>query len=157
MDATVLHIVSMLVRDIADNCINPSKIKNVKQVFVLTHNAPFHIKPTNYPVNHYDVASYFHITKVDNVSHVKLCVKPESRRTGDFQNYNPMPSEYTGFWKEYKTVQSTLTLLNVMWQILDFYFVQMSEMDGDALIDMLLVINKERFIERFPQWDGRQI
>jgi len=150
MDATVLHIVSMLVRDVADNCISPGEIKNVKQVFVLTHNAPFHIKTANYSVNQYDVASYFYVTKTDNISRVKLCVKPDPRRTGDFQNYNPMPSEYAGFWREYTSVQSILSLINVMWQILDFYFVQMREMDGDNLIDTLLVANKERFVERLP-------
>jgi wobble nucleotide-excising tRNase len=150
MDATVLHIVSMLVRDIADSCIKGEPIKGVKQVFVLTHNVHFHTKTANYLVNRYDVASYFHLTKSDNVSKVKLCVRPDQKSAGNIENYNPVPSEYAILWKDYKTAETSLMLRNIIWQILDYYFVQMSEMDGDNLREKILVTNREKFIEKFP-------
>jgi wobble nucleotide-excising tRNase len=150
MDATVLHIVSMLVRKITDACLNQQSIKGVKQVFVLTHNVHFHTKSANYLVNRYDVASYYLLKKAGNVSTVTRCVRPDERNIGEYENYNPVPSEYAMLWKDYKSVESPKSLLSLIWQILDYYFVKLSDLNGDDLRDKVLVAHRENFIEQLP-------
>jgi wobble nucleotide-excising tRNase len=150
MDATVLHIVSMLVREIVDACLNPQSIKGVKQVFVLTHNVHFHTKTANYLVNRYDVASYYLLKKSGNLSTVTHCVRPDSQRVSEFENYNPVPSEYAALWKDYKSVESPKSLLSLIWQILDYYFVKLSDGDGNDLRAKVLVAHRENFIDHLP-------
>jgi wobble nucleotide-excising tRNase len=152
MDATVLHIVSMLVRDIADACLNQESIKGVKQVFVLTHNVHFHTKTANYLVSRYDVASYYLLRKSGNVSTIQHCVQNDPRNIGGQENFNPVPSEYAALWKEFKTVESPKSLFSLIWQILDFNFVIITEGEGggDGLRYKVLVENRDNFIEQLP-------
>jgi hypothetical protein len=69
---------------------------------------------------------------------------------GDFENYNPVPSEYAVLWKDYKTVESPKSLLSLIWQILDYYFVKLSDGDGNDLRNKVLVDHRENFIELLP-------
>jgi hypothetical protein len=48
------------------------------------------------------------------------------------------------------SAETLLVLRNLIWQILDYYFVQISDMDGDNLREKILVTNREKFIEKYP-------
>jgi len=150
MDATVLHIVGMLTREMIDACLYERKIKGVKQVFVLTHNVHFHTKVANPLVSKYEVASYFLLTKTDNNSTVTHCIQNNPNAAGEKENYNPVPSEYAALWKDYKSVNTPKVLRSLIWQILDFYFVKLSQGNGDSLKECVLITNRDKFIEQLP-------
>ena len=151
MDSTVLHIVGMLVREITDSCLYRKPIKGVQQVFVFTHNVHFHTKVANHLVSRYDVASYFHFSKTNmNISKIKHCTQDNPNIIGEKQNYNPVPSKYAALWKEFKTVDTLKTLQSLIWQILDCYFIELSNGNGDDLRNCVLVTHRGNFIERLP-------
>lgn len=83
MDSQTLFIVSSLVKNLIDRCINSSTIdetspitdNNVEQIFILTHNVYFHANITPEYENNYSAVNFYQITKVGNHSKVKLRTK----------------------------------------------------------------------------------
>ena len=82
MDSSALLIVSALVREMVEICLNNTDYLNqkiegdfIKQIFILTHNVYFHNEITPRRVNKYRSTSFYLIRKTDNISHIKLCVR----------------------------------------------------------------------------------
>ncbi|GHU89259.1 hypothetical protein FACS1894202_07020 [Clostridia bacterium] len=101
MDSSVLFIVGVLVRRLIEICYNNvtylgtavQKDDYIKQLFILTHNVYFHTEITQNQVGRYNGVSFFVITKTDNHSSVKHCVKPVAAHT--YENYNPVQNVYS--------------------------------------------------------------
>ena len=119
-------------------------------MFILTHNVHFHTKIANYLVHRYDIASYYLLKKADNISKITHCIQPNQKVAGEMENFNPVPSEYTALWNEYKVASTPKVLRSLIWQILDYYFVKLIGKNGDELRECVLVEKRENFVEKLP-------
>lgn len=154
MDSSALLIVSALVREMVEICLNNTDYLNqkiegdfIKQIFILTHNVYFHNEITPRQVNKYRSTSFYLIRKTDNVSHIKLCVRPSRSAPTDEENYNPIQNSYAALWDEYKELKTVNTLTNVVHHILEYYFIQICGYAGADLQKIVLDDNKDRFVD----------
>jgi hypothetical protein len=104
----------------------------------------------NHLVSRYDVASYFLLKKTNNISTITHCVQDNPNSVSDKENYNPVPSEYFVYWKNYKTANTPQELQRQIWLILDYYFIKLSGWSGESLKERVLVENRESFVEDLP-------
>lgn len=153
MDSSALFIVSALVREMIEICYNNTdylgqKVQGdyIKQIFVLTHNVYFHREITYQQVSRYRSASFYIIHKTDNVSSIKLCSRQCPNIPTEKANYNPVQNSYAALWDEFKELKSPIPTLNVIRQILEYYFLQLCGYDGADLRKSILEENKEKFI-----------
>lgn len=131
MDSGVMFMIASLVSELMQNCINfyrvePQHINEayIAQLFVFTHNDAFYRLIAGRVLHEFACVSVFLVTKRNNQSTVKACIREvENERTSD-ENYSPVKSTYATLWSEYAEVDSPMTLLHVMRQILEFYFIQ---------------------------------
>lgn len=154
MDSSALLIVSALVREMVEICLNNTDYLNqkiegdfIKQIFILTHNVYFHNEITPRQVNKYKSTSFYLIRKTDNVSHIKLCVRQSHTIPTDKENYNPIQNSYAALWDEYKELKTVNTLTNVVHHILEYYFIQICGYAGSDLQKIVLEDNKDRFVD----------
>lgn len=154
MDSSALLIVSALVREMTEICLNNTDYLNpkiegdfIKQIFVMTHNVYFHNEITPRQVNRYRSVSFYLIRKTDNISQLKLCVRPSHTVPTDEENYNPIQNSYAALWDEYKELKTVNTLTNVVHHILEYYFIQICGYAGADLQKTVLDDNKDKFIE----------
>ena len=154
MDSSSLFIVSSLIREMVDVTLNnydleyqnnPVQGFYIKQMFILTHNAYFHREITYNLVKNYKLVNFYLISKVDNVSSIRLCVEPNPEAPSEEQNYNPVQNSYSALWEEYREVNRFVPLMNVIHRILDYYFLQLCGYDGTNIRNTILVNNKEKF------------
>lgn len=146
MDSSSLFIVSSIVRELIDNCYNnaqPAKSgapNFIKQVFVLTHNAYFHREISYDRVKYFHCVNFYLIKKYDNVSTIELCIKkdPFSDEPAIEHNYDPVQNSYAALWHEYNEVKSSVALIRVVRQILEYYFIQISGYGGTELRKRIL-------------------
>ncbi len=82
MDSSTLFLVSSLIREMLVQCSNnaepasgATKEHDIKQIFVLTHNASFYREITYNMVSHYRYVSFFRVDKRNNRSTVQKCVE----------------------------------------------------------------------------------
>ncbi len=154
MDSSALLIVSALVREMVEICLNNTDYLNhkiegdfIKQIFILTHNVYFHNEITPRQVNKYRSTSFYLIRKTDNVSHIKLCVRPSHTVPTEEENYNPIQNSYAALWDEYKELKTVNTLTNVVHHILEYYFIQICGYAGADLQKIVIDDNKDRFVD----------
>lgn len=155
MDSSSLFIVSSLVREMIEVCANNAIGGNpvatgryIKQIFILTHNAYFHREITYNRVRDYQFVNFYLITKVDNKSSIRNCVKKNPEVLTEEINYNPVQNSYAALWEEYKVVNTPIPLMNVIRRILEYYFLQLCGYDGVTLRQRILKDNKDRFITK---------
>lgn len=155
MDSSALLIVSALVREMVEICLNNTDYLNqkiegdfIKQIFILTHNVYFHNEITPRQVNKYRSTSFYLIRKTDNVSHIKLCVRPSHTVPTEEENYNPIQNSYAALWDEYKELKTVNTITNVVHHILEYYFIQICGYAGADLQKIVLDDNKDRFVDK---------
>lgn len=155
MDSSSLFIVSSLVREMIEVCANNAVGGNpvatgryIKQIFILTHNAYFHREITYNRVRDYQFVNFYLITKVDNKSSIRSCVKRNPKILTEEINYNPVQNSYAALWEEYKVVNTPIPLMNVIRRILEYYFLQLCGYDGATLRQRILKDNKDKFITR---------
>lgn len=159
MDSSALFVVGALVRDMIAIC-NPDYTTKecsqdcIKQIFILTHNAFFHQEVTYNQVQHYQYVSFFEITKVDNHSAVTLCVQRNKETPALIENRNPVQNSYAALWDTYMEVSSPNTLINVIRQILDYYFLQLCGYSGVSIKDEILKKHRDDFVTKLP--DGTE-
>lgn len=153
MDSSALFIVSSLVRDMIDVCSNnvvsekrEGGRKDIRQLFVLTHNAFFHREITYHMVSHYQYVSFYKINKNNNISTIELCVEAAEKISDKDKNYNPVQNSYSALWTEYRTLTSTIPLMNVIRRILEYYFLQICGYDGYDLTKKVLEEKKDSFL-----------
>lgn len=154
MDSSALLIVSALVREMVEICLNNTDYLNqkiegnfIKQIFILTHNVYFHNEITPRQVNKYRSTSFYLIRKTDNVSRIKLCVRPSHTVPTEEENYNPIQNSYAALWDEYKELKTVNTITNVVHHILEYYFIQICGYAGADLQKIVLDDNKDRFVD----------
>lgn len=131
MDSGVMFMIASLVNELMQNCINfyrvePQHVSEayIAQLFIFTHNDAFYRLITGRVLHEFACVSVFLVTKRNNQSKVKACIREvEGARTND-ENYSPVKSTYATLWTEYVEVDSPMTLLHIMRQILEFYFIQ---------------------------------
>ncbi|MGN8806311.1 MULTISPECIES: AAA family ATPase [unclassified Blautia] len=150
MDSTSLFIVSSIVREMIEVCRNNADNRNmtatgkhIKQIFILTHNAYFHREITYNYVSKYEYVSFYLIRKQNNQSSIRLCECTNPNEPSEKMNVNPVKNSYAALWDEYKEVKSGVPLMNVIHQILEYYFVQLCGYPGTHLRDTIL--NKKNF------------
>lgn len=153
MDSSSLFIISALVREMIEICENNAvggdpvaKGNYIKQIFVLTHNAYFHREVTYNRVKNYQYVNFYLISKVDNKSSIKLCIKQNPDILNENINYNPVQNSYAALWEEYKEINAPIPLMNVIRRILEYYFLQLCGYDGTTLRKRILTDNKDKFI-----------
>lgn len=153
MDSGTLFIVSTLVRELIEICHNNADYENnlipndyIKQIFILTHNAFFHREITYNQVSQYTYVSFFIINKLDNISNIKLCERPNPNAPTQIENYNPVQNAYAALWTEYKEVKTAIPTLNVIRRILDYYFLQLCGYNGANIRNRILRDNRQKFI-----------
>lgn len=155
MDSSTLFVVGALVRDMIAIC-NPDYVTKehpkdyIKQIFILTHNAFFHQEVTYNQAQHYRFVSFFEIVKLDNNSDVILCTQSNRETPSIKENRNPIQNSYAALWDTYKEVSSPNTLVNVIRQILDYYFLQLCGYSGIDIKDIILKNHRDDFITRLP-------
>ena len=155
MDSSALFIVSALVREMIEVCANNAiggdpvaSDRYIKQIFILTHNAYFHREITYNRVRDYQFVNFYLITKVDNKSGIRICVKKNPDVLTEKINYNPVQNSYAALWEEYRDVTTPIPLMNVIRRILEYYFLQLCGYDGATLRQRILKDNKDKFIKR---------
>lgn len=159
MDSSALFVVGALVRDMIAIC-NPdyttkeSAKDSIKQLFILTHNAFFHQEVTYNQVQHYQYVSFFEISKIENQSAVNPCIQQRKGEPSIIENRNPVQNSYAALWDTYNEVTSSNTLVNVIRQILDYYFLQLCGYDGIGIKDEILKTHRNDFVAKLP--DGTE-
>lgn len=153
MDSNTLFIVSSLVQEMIEVCNNNVDYANrvidgtyVKQIFILTHNAYFHREISYNLVARYESASFFMIRKSDNISTIEECINKPKSALEDPSNRNPVQNSYAALWEEYRALDSTIPLLNVIRRILDYYFIQLCGYPETTVRKTILDEHKDEFI-----------
>ena len=153
MDSQTLFIVSSLVKNLIDRCINSSTIdenspitdNNVEQIFILTHNVYFHANITPEYENNYSAVNFYQITKVGNHSKVKLRTKIGA--DGNEMNVNPIKNSYAALWRELEEVETSISACNIIHRILGYYFLNLCGYTNKKLEEELLVNNADKFLK----------
>ena len=124
LDSSVLFVVSSLIRELFIEL--RDKKSNIKQIFVLTHNAYFHkevcFNPSRPGNGKLKDEKFMTVRKVNGLS------KIESNET------NPIRSTYESLWAEIRRSDySNLTLPNTMRRILEHYFNFLGKLNTDKI------------------------
>ncbi len=158
MDSSALFTVASLVREMIAVCYNNYKLTeeenvddHIKQIFCLTHN-PFFFKEIIY--NHiaaYECVSVYEIKKqVNNRSVIEKC-EQDSPRVGDGKiNRNPVVNTYEALWREFRTSEDPVALMNVSRRILEYYFLQMCGYSNGNIRSNLMEAHRSDFETRLP-------
>lgn len=153
MDSGALFIISSLVREMIEICENNAiggnpvaKGNFIKQIFILTHNTYFHREISYNRAKNYEYVNFYLISKIDNKSSIRLCVKTNPEIMTEQINFNPVQNSYAALWEEYKVLNSSIPLMSVIRRILEYYFLQLCGYDGVTLRTCILSDNKDKFI-----------
>jgi wobble nucleotide-excising tRNase len=155
MDGSSLFIVSSLIRQMVEVCCNSDLVLSdvfegtyIDQMFILTHNVHFHraITAGMDDQAHYSCVSFYLIRKADENSSLVWCRRYIDDAKTAMENYNPVQNSYATLWSEYKELKPSLMVVNVMRQILDYYFIQLCGYTYDSLRQMLLVKHKDKIV-----------
>ena len=65
------------------------------------------------------------------------------------ESNNPVKNSYTVLWDEYKELKNPMSLLNVIRQILEYYFIHLCGYDGLTLEKVILEENRDCFVTEF--------
>ena len=154
MDSNSLFIVSTLIRSMIEVCRNNADNENastsdkyIKQLFILTHNAFFHQEITYSYVSRYEYVSFFLIRKPYEKSSVRFCDDINLKAPSERININPVKNSYAALWDEYNEIKSAVPLMNVIRKILEYYFLQLCGYEGLTLRKVILVDNKDCFMD----------
>lgn len=158
MDSSALFTVASLVREMIAVCYNNYELTeaetvddHIKQIFCLTHN-PFFFKEIVYNrIATYECVSVYEIRKqANNHSSIEKC-EQDSPRVGDGKiNRNPVVNTYEALWKEYRTSEDSVALMNVTRRILEYYFLQMCGYSNGNIRSDLLETHRPDFETRNP-------
>ena len=153
MDSSALFTVASLVREMIAVCYNNYELTeeenvddHIKQFFCLTHN-PFFFKEVIYNrIASYECVSVYEIKKqANNHSVIEKC-EQDSPRVGDGKiNRNPVVNTYEALWKEYRTSEDSVALMNVSRRILEYYFLQMCGYSNGNIRSALMEAHRPDF------------
>ena len=153
MDSGALFTVASLVREMIAVCYNNYKMTDeegvddhIRQIFCLTHN-PFFFKEIIYNrIALYECVSVYEIKKqANNHSVIEIC-EQDGLRVGDGKiNRNPVVNTYEALWKEYRTSEDSVALMNVSRRILEYYFLQMCGYSNGNIRSVLMENHRTDF------------
>jgi len=154
LDSSVMFIVSTLVREMVEVCFNNTDYSGnkslgdyIKQIFLLTHNVYFHREVTYNQAQHYKSVSFFVVNKANNLSGVKPCVRVNAAIPTEQENYNPVKNSYAALWSELRELDTSITVLNVIRRIMEYYFMQLCGYDGNNIRNRILNEHKDKFVD----------
>jgi len=161
MDSSSLFIVASLIRELISVCYNNYEMdnersdKHIRQFFCMTHNPYFFREITYNRISDYECASFFLITKDnDNKTSIEPCEEEDGLPGNGKVNCSPVRNTYESYWRTYSREKDPETLIMVMRQILEYYFIQMVGYKSGSLRKVLLDKNKKEFIHILP--DGSE-
>ncbi len=153
MDSGIMHMVAALTRQMIGICYNNYDMEeggtddHIRQIFCLTHNTVFFRDITFNRLADYECASFFEITKNPlNQTTIEECTDELQTTGGGKINRSPVRNGYDALWHQYLTTEDPETLMIVIRQILDAYFIQMFGYKNVNLRRDLLDKKKDRFI-----------
>ena len=153
MDSSSLFIVSAQIRKMIEICRNNADSRNpvvqgnfIKQIFILTHNAYFHREVAYAYADRYEFVTYYLIKKRNGKSSITPCERMNPECPTEKINVNPVKNSYAALWDEYREVDSPVPLMNVIRQILEYYFLQLCGYEGLTLRQRILEENKDKFV-----------
>ena len=92
---------------------------------------------------HYKYVSFFEVKKHNEISSINICLEDGE---GEIKhNKNPLRNYYSSLWDTYKEVDSS-TLITVMRQILNYYFIQMCGYENDYIEKTVLEESSDVFV-----------
>ena len=154
LDSESMFIVAALTRELIGICYNNFRMSfsgnqenYIKQFFCLTHN-PYFFREVSYSrLGEFECASFFEIKKhKGNQSTVEPCTEKSHEVGGRIINRNPVRNYYDSLWADYKTEDKPETLMNIIRQILEYYFIQMCGYKTGNLRNDLLDKNEDIFV-----------
>lgn len=158
MDSSALFTVASLVREMIAVCYNNYELTeednvddHIRQIFCLTHN-PFFFKEIIYNrIAAYECVSVYEIKKqANNHSVIDKC-EQDSPRLGDGKiNRNPVVNTYEALWREYRTSEDPVALMNVSRRILEYYFLQMCGYSNGNIRSDLMETHRSDFEIQLP-------
>ncbi len=143
MDSNVLFIVATLIKELLHKIRNCEG--NIKQIFVLTHNAYFFREVTyissREEKNVRNDTQYFMVRKYKGISTIESHAK------------NPIKTTYQLLWDELKKDEiDVVSLQNIMRRILEFYFRILGEKEYADLINEFQNIQDKRICRSLIAW-----
>lgn len=154
LDSESMFIVAALTRELIGICYNNFRMSfsgnqenYIKQFFCLTHN-PYFFREVSYNrLGEFECASFFEIKKhKGNSSTVEPCTEKSHEVGGRIINRSPVRNYYDSLWADYKREDKPETLMNIIRQILEYYFIQMCGYKTGNLRRELLDKNEELFV-----------
>lgn len=143
LDSDVLFIVATLIKDILRKVRNNEG--NIKQVFILTHNA-FFFKEVTYissreTQNQRNDTMYYVVRKSNNIS------------TIDSHISNPIKTSYQFLWDEIKKeCCDCVNLQNSMRRIIEFYFKILANLNEEELFDKFKDETEKKICRSLISW-----
>jgi wobble nucleotide-excising tRNase len=132
MDSSSLFVVAALTREMIAVCYNnysldeENRDDHIRQFFCMTHNPYFFREITYNRVPDYECVSFFEIKKDGkNQTSIIECDDEDTLAGGGKINRSPVKNSYDALWDEYMRTENPDTLMMVIRQILEYYFVQM--------------------------------
>lgn len=161
MDSSSLFIVASLVREMIAVCYNNYDLTktgsddHIRQFFCMTHNPYFFREITYNRISDYECASFFEIKKSkDNQTSIAECTDELKFSGGNKVNRSPVRNTYDTLWHEYSYTDDSETLMMIMRQILEYYFIQMVGFKSGNLRRELLDVNEKEFVKELD--DGTE-
>lgn len=156
MDSGSLFVVASLVREMAAVCYNNYELDeenrddHIRQFFCLTHNPYFFREVTYNRLSDYECTTIFEIKKdTNNKTTIEEC-EDEDEYAGNRKILrSPVRNNYDMLWREYcLNTDDPETLMIVIRQILEYYFVQMVGYQNSNLRTELLDKNKDEWKDK---------
>ena len=155
MDSSSLFVVASLTREMIAVCYNNYELNeentddHIRQFFCMTHNPYFFREITYNRLPDYECASFFEIRKdKNNQTSIIECDEDNKLTGGGKINRSPVRNTYDSLWHEYMNTNDPETLMIVIRQILEYYFIQMVGYGNGNLRKDLLDKNEAVFIKR---------
>ncbi len=132
MDSSSLFMVASLTREMIAVCYNnyvldgELKDDHIKQFFCMTHNPYFFREVSFNHLKDFECVSFFEIKKNErNETSINICEDTDNSPLRNTINRSPVKNTYDALWDEYLHTNNPQTLMIVIRQILEYYFVQM--------------------------------
>jgi wobble nucleotide-excising tRNase len=132
MDSSSLFVVASLTREMIAVCYNNYELNeentddHIRQFFCMTHNPYFFREVTYNRLSDYECVSFFEIKKGgNNQTSIEECDDDDTLAGGGKINRSPVRNTYDALWDEYMHTDNPETMMMVIRQILEYYFVQM--------------------------------
>ena len=148
MDSGSVFVVASLVREMVEVCRHSvdwdNNVKDkyrIRQIFIMTHSAYFH-RSITYQMDsreNFGMVTFYLVRKDENNhSNAIACVRNSNEYSGISENYNPVKDTYEALWEEYQKATAPTPLLNVIRQILEYYFLHICRYTREEMREEIL-------------------